>query len=122
AQRKRDAAYGAQVLGDVLAAAPVSPCGSLHEGAVLVHHRHGQTVHLGLADEGDVIPLGLVYQAAIPRPKLLLAEGVGQAQHGLTMLDNAQGFDRRRSDSLSRRVWRDQLRMAAFEVAQLADE
>ena len=121
-QPKRDAADGAQVLRDVLAAPAVAAGGALDEGAVLVDERDGEAVHLRLADEGEVVAAGEGGGASMPGAQLVLGEGVGEAEQRQAVLDDAERGDGLAADALRRRIRRDELRVALFELAQLAHE
>ncbi len=122
AESKRDAADGAQVLGDVLAAPAVAAGGALDEGAVLVDEGDGEAVHLRLADEREVVDAGDGGGASMPGAELGFGEGVGEAEQRQAVLDDAECGDGLAADALRRGVRRNELRVALLELAQLAHE
>ena len=119
-----DRADRPQVVGDVLADAPVAAGGAAGQDAVLVGQRHRQAVDLRLgrvADllGGDVESLEQVADPLLPGPQLLLVAGVAEREHRLGVLDLGEAVKRLRADPLGRRVGREQLRVGLLELAQL---
>ncbi len=121
-ERGRDGLDRAQVLGDVLADAPVAARGAADEAPTLVEQRHPESVDLGLADvcrgEAGLRP---------PDPRLELLEllhghRVVQRQHRDEVLDRGEGLRPPPARPLGRAVGGDQLRVRLLERHQLAPE
>ena len=123
----------ADVLGDVLARAPVAPGGGPHVAAVLVADRDGQAVDLQLAHVADLVGRLVVgggrrpgqppVQPLDPGPQLVLAEHVVEAHHRHPVHDRGEHRGLRgAADLLGRRVGRDELGELLLERPQLADQ
>ena len=89
-ERGRDGLDRAQVLGDVLADAPVAPGGPPHQPAALVEQRDPEPVDLGLAhvsrrDAGQGAP-----QPGLELEQVLRGHRVVEREHGHQVLDRRE--------------------------------
>ena len=116
----RDAA---NVGRDVLAAPTVAARRRLHQPPLFVDQRDRQPVDLRLGDIGERLEVQQLRGAPPPLAQLVGVEGVAQAEQRELVLDHRKGglLDLR-ADLLRRAVGGDQLRVALFEFAQLAEQ
>ena len=129
AEALRDGLDRAQVGGHVLTGRAVAARGALHEAATLVAQGDGQAVDLQLGDvaqlrgrlgrRGQLEPPA---HAGVEGAQLVMAEGVGQAEHRGPVADLVEGRRRRAAHALGRRVGRGQLRVRRLEVLELAHQ
>ncbi len=124
---QRDRLDRSQVLGHVLADAPVAAGCAADEDAVLIGERYRQPVDLrlgGVAElgGGDVEALEVVADARLPGPQLLLVAGVAEREHLLGVLDLGKALKRRRPDALRGRVGRAHLGVLRLDRPQLVEQ
>src|SRR5579885_1506901 len=120
--RRRHAADGADVRGDILADGAVAARGARCEPAVLVDELDRDAVHLGLA---GVLDLRALRELAHPRVELrhlVAARGVGEREHRVAMAHGLELGQRRTAHALRGGIGGDQLGMRLLERLQAAEE
>ena len=113
---------GADVVGHVLAGAPVTSRQRPHEAALLVEEVDGESVDLEL---GEVVGAraDLALDALGPGLELLEGEGVVEAQHALDVVDGLEaGRERGAPDVLRRALGRAQRRVLLLERVEAPDD
>ncbi len=118
----RDRLDRAQVLGDILADAPVAPGRAPHEPAPLVEQRHPEPVDLGLAHVGGDDAGQRTLEAGLELDQVLRGGRVVERQHRDQVLDRREQLVTRSSRPLGGALGRDQLGMRGLQLDQLAPE
>ncbi len=119
AKTQRNAADGAEILGNILAVSAVAASRADFEQTVLVNQLHRETIELDLGDVFD-IAFGLEHplDAAVEIAHLLRAHRVGEREHHPAVLHDRELFGRCGADALGGRIRRNQLRMFAFDLLE----
>jgi hypothetical protein len=103
-QPQRNRLHRAQVRGHVLAAGAVSAGGTTHEAAVFVAQADGQAVELGFGGKRSIRVAGFLRDAVDESLHLVVAEGVGQRQHGHRVAHGGELAGRRVAHALRGRI------------------
>jgi hypothetical protein len=115
----RDALDRLDVVGDVLAGAPVAAGQGADQPAVLVQQVHREPVDLQLAEVVVAVGVRVPRHPGGPGGQLLRAEAVVQAQHPLEVVDGLEvGGEHRTAHLLGRALGRAQRGVPLLEVAQ----
>ena len=122
AQAQRHGAERAHIGGDVLPPGAVPPRGRAHEPPLLVAKAHGESVDLRLRRVFDPFHTQTLAHTPVEVPHLLLAEGVGEGEHGHLVHDLRKGFQGGGPHPLGRRVGDDEVGKARLQVLELAQE
>jgi hypothetical protein len=121
--RERNRPHGPQVRSHVLATLPVAPCRGAGIETVLVEKRDREAVDLRLDQVGDGLvgsePPADVFCELRER---LVARHLVERSHWRQVLDLPKTLRRRRPDTLSGRVGRDELGMLLLQRPQLVVE
>ena len=88
------------------------------KAAVAIVRRHGKAVHFQFRHVLEALLFQKLPNARIEIAKLLLVQGVVEAQHGRAVLNTLQAFARLASHSLRRRIGRHQFRVLLFELLE----
>ena len=100
----------------------VATCHGLHQFAVNVYQRDGETVVLHLAAHLKLLTSQSTLHGLIPVAHILLVIGVGQRQHGITVLHLPELCLQVTTHTLGRRVGVGHLWVARLQVLQLVHQ
>ncbi len=119
---QRNGAYGADILGDVLAGAAVTARGGLHQHAVDIAQVDRETIEFQFAGIVDILRrLEPLSNATVERTDVLIGEAIVDGKHGYVMTHLGEFRQRRATDSPGRRVRGLQLGMGLLELLQLEE-
>ena len=121
-QQQRDASLGAEVGRHVLPHQPISAGGTLGQRALDVQQLHRQPVQLGLAVVRHLRRAQHLVHPLVEFDQPRLVEAVGQAEHGLAVLDAAEAFRRRPGHPAGGGIRGGQLGVGFFQRLQLAHQ
>ena len=118
-QAQGQAADGAEVVCDVVAALAVAARGAELERALLVSERNGDAVDLQLDDVTRFLIAEQAVDAAIELAQIRGAIGVVDGQHWRAVLDRLEAKDRLAAHALRRAVGRNVFGVLGFDLLQL---